>query len=61
MHFERMASTYAAARPPYPDIAEVAGAAVDELGGRVTEHYQSVLHLLVRSAEHAPGPPRSGS
>ena len=29
--------------------AEAAGAAVDELGGRVTEHYQSALHLLVRS------------
>jgi len=34
--------------------AEAAGAAVDELGGRVTEHYQSMLHLLVRSARQAP-------
>ncbi|MFE7406580.1 class I SAM-dependent methyltransferase [Isoptericola sp. NPDC057559] len=30
------------------DEAEEAGAAADELGGRVTEHYRSVLHLLRR-------------
>ena len=32
--------------------AEVAapGAAADELGGVVTEHYQSVLHLLRKAA-----------
>lgn len=31
-----------------PAEVEVAGAAVDELGGSVLEHYQTVLHLLMR-------------
>jgi hypothetical protein len=30
--------------------AEAAAQAADELGGRVTEHYQSVLHLLRRTS-----------
>jgi hypothetical protein len=37
------------------DEADAAAQAADQLGGRVTEHYQTVVHLLRRVSTDSPG------